>query len=108
MTKRTKKDLICFLIGLSVIFTGCFLIFDMAIENDVGVKYYDTENISYKEKVKIFMSIDTCLDDGGCWDYIRKRCEMYDQGYCEKNEQDCLSRNGTWQKDKKYCVLEND
>ncbi len=46
-----------------------------------------------------------CLDDGGCWDYIRNRCEMHDQGYCEKDEQDCTNRNGIWQEDKKYCIL---
>ena len=54
-----------------------------------------------------FDDIDACLDGGGCWDYIRHRCEMEDQGYCERNEQDCLNRNGIWQEDKKYCVLKD-
>ncbi|OGH97552.1 MAG: hypothetical protein A2104_02950 [Candidatus Melainabacteria bacterium GWF2_32_7] len=27
-------------------------------------------------------NIDNCLDSGGCWDSIRNRCEMQDQGKC--------------------------
>ena len=58
---------------------------------------------SYNEPWKV----DACLDKGGCWDYIRHRCEMKDQGYCARNEKDCTNRNGTWQEDKKYCKLED-
>lgn len=49
--------------------------------------------------------IDFCLDRGYCWDYIRNRCEEQNQGFCVKSEQDCLDRNGKWQKDKQYCIL---
>ena len=47
--------------------------------------------------------IDFCLDRGYCWDYTRNRCEEKDQGFCIKDEQDCIDRNGKWQEDKKYC-----
>ena len=49
--------------------------------------------------------IDSCLDKGHCWDYIRNRCEKKDQGFCVKNEQDCVDRHGKWLDDKKYCSL---
>ena len=32
--------------------------------------------------------IDVCLDKGGCWDYIRNRCEIDNQDYCVKNSSD--------------------
>ena len=105
MDKRTKKDFIYLSIGLFITFVICFLIFDIVIEN--GVKEYNMTNAPFKEKVKLYMDIDGCLDDGGCWDYIRHRCEMHDQGYCETDEKDCLNRNGIWQEDKKYCNLKN-
>ena len=107
MSKRTKKDLIYFLIGLFITFAICFVIFDFIIENDAGVKSYNTEKMSFKEQIRIFLAIDGCLDDGGCWDYIRNRCEINDQGYCVRNEQDCINRKGLWQKDTKYCVLKD-
>ncbi len=50
--------------------------------------------------------IDSCLDKGYCWDYIRERCEEKDQGFCVKSEQDCIDRNGKWLEDKKYCALQ--
>lgn len=49
--------------------------------------------------------IDSCLDKGYCWDYIRNRCEEKDQGFCVKNEQDCIDRHGKWLDDKNYCSL---
>lgn len=49
--------------------------------------------------------IDSCLDKGYCWDYIRNRCEEKDQGFCVKNEQDCIGRHGKWLNDKNYCSL---
>ena len=52
-----------------------------------------------------FLDVDSCLDGGGCWDYIRHRCETKDQGYCCRNEQECIERNGKWQENKKYCKL---
>ena len=52
-----------------------------------------------------FLDVDSCLDGGGCWDYVRHRCETKDQGYCCRNEQECIERNGKWQENKKYCKL---
>lgn len=49
--------------------------------------------------------IDSCLDRGYCWDYIRNRCEEKDQGFCVKNEQDCIDKNGKWLENTKYCKL---
>lgn len=49
--------------------------------------------------------IDSCLDRGYCWDYIRNRCEEKDQGFCVRDEQDCKDRHGKWLYDKKYCLL---
>ena len=49
--------------------------------------------------------IDSCLDKGYCWDYTRNRCEEKDQGFCVRNEQDCMDRHGKWLEDKKYCKL---
>lgn len=47
--------------------------------------------------------IDSCLDKGYCWDYIRNRCEQNNQGFCIKNSQECFDRNGLWEKEKQYC-----
>lgn len=52
-----------------------------------------------------FLKKDSCLDKGGCWDYIRKKCEMNNQGYCIKNSDECLKKNGVWDKQKRYCQL---
>ena len=103
MDNRNKKNLIYLLIGLFIMFAICFLIFDIIIED--GVKDQNMQNSSFKEKIRLFMKIDSCLDDGGCWDYIRQRCEKQDQGYCERDKQDCLNRNGEWIEDRKYCKL---
>lgn len=103
MSKRTIKDLIYLLIGLVIMFAGCFIIFDLMIEEDA--KIYDMQNASFKEKAKLFYDTDCCLDDGGCWDNIRHRCEMKDQGFCVRNEKDCVERKGIWQEDKKYCEI---
>jgi len=50
--------------------------------------------------------IDSCLDRGYCWDYIRNRCEEKDQGFCVKSEQDCIDKHGKWLENKKYCSLQ--
>ena len=50
-------------------------------------------------------NIDSCLDKGYCWDYIRNRCEEKDQGFCVKSEQECKDKHGKWLYDKKYCLL---
>jgi hypothetical protein len=93
---------------------------DTIFDGDIGkeiviTKEYCLENnYEWNEKYKMckisgnnFGDIDFCLDRGGCWDYIRKRCEMNDQGYCERNEQDCIERKGAWDEEKKYCQLED-
>lgn len=49
--------------------------------------------------------IDSCLDKGYCWDFIRNRCEENDQGFCVKSKQDCIDRHGKWQEDSQYCIL---
>lgn len=103
MDKRVKKDLIYLLIGLTIAFSICFTIFDIIIED--GVKDQNMQNASFKEKVIRYIDIDGCLDDGGCWDYIRHRCEKHDQGYCERDELDCLERKGEWIEARKYCKL---
>ncbi len=51
-------------------------------------------------------NIDSCLDRGGCWDYIRKKCEMNNQGFCVKNSKDCKNLwNGFWNEKEQYCVI---
>ena len=50
--------------------------------------------------------IDSSLDKGYCWDYIRNRCEEKDQGFCVKSEQDCKDRHGKWLEHKKYCSFQ--
>lgn len=47
--------------------------------------------------------VDTCLDHGYCWDYIRNRCEEIDQGFCVKNGLDCNDKGGKWNSEKQYC-----
>ena len=49
--------------------------------------------------------IDSCLDRGYCWDYIRNKCEKSNQGFCIKNSQECIDRNGLWEKEKQYCIF---
>ena len=105
MSKRTITYLICLLIGFIIIFAGCFVVFDILIEDTA--KIYDMQNSSFKEKAKLFYDTDCCLDAGGCWDNIRHRCEKKDQGFCVRNENDCIKRNGVWQEDKKYCYLKD-
>ena len=50
-------------------------------------------------------NIDSCLDRGYCWDYIRNRCEEKEQGFCVRDVQDCTDRHGKWLENKKYCLL---
>ncbi len=37
-------------------------------------------------------NIDSCLDSGGCWDLIRDRCKMRDQGKCVITSEECKSQ----------------
>lgn len=54
--------------------------------------------------------VDRCLDDGGCWDDIRERCIIREkQGYCVKNQEDCLNIwKGEWDFEKQFCIIPND
>jgi len=50
--------------------------------------------------------VDFCLDRSGCWDYVRNRCELKDQGFCVKDKNDCeIERGGNWDENTKYCDL---
>ena len=55
-------------------------------------------------KTKNF-EIDSCLDRGYCWDYIRNKCEKSNQGLCIKDSQECTERKGRWEKEKQYCIF---
>lgn len=51
-------------------------------------------------------SIDNCLDNGYCWDYIRNRCEKVNQEMCIKNSADCKKYyNGKWDSLHQYCYI---
>jgi len=55
----------------------------------------------------LFDNIDFCMDKGGCWDYYRNKCEMYDQGNCVKDRQDCVENfKGEWKEENKYCQID--
>ena len=95
-----KKNLFNLSIVFLIILVGSFLIFYIT-----GMKNYDIKYLI--KNVNSFIEIDSCLDRGGCWDYIRHRCEMDDQGYCERNEKECIERHGLWEEDKKYCNLQD-
>ena len=77
---------------------------EYCIENNYE---WHEENKMCKTSYNELWKVDSCLDRGGCWDYIRHRCEMNDQGYCERNEQECIDRKGIWDEDKKYCQLKD-
>lgn len=99
MDKRVKKDLIYLLIGLTIAFSICFTIFDIIIEN--GVKDQNMQNASFKEKVKRFMDIDGCADDGYCKEGI-----IFQDGNGKPyvlNKDTCVEHNGKWIEDAKSC-----
>ena len=97
MEKKIKKKYL--LTTMIILLIGSFIFFNNStVKNNI---------ISFKEKISLFMEIDSCLDSGGCWDFIRHRCEMNDQGYCERNEQECIEHKGIWDKDKNYCNLQD-
>ena len=62
-------------------------------------------HFQYFTRYNKILDKDSCLDGGGCWDYIRHRCETKDQGYCFRNEQECIKQDGKWQEYKRYCEL---
>ena len=99
MNKRVKKDLIYLLIGLTIAFGICFAIFDIIIED--GIEGYDMQNASFKEKVRLFLDIDGCLDDGYCKEGLILHNEDGKEFVLNKNT--CLENKGKWIKDAKSC-----
>ncbi len=53
-------------------------------------------------KVFIFFKIDSCLDQGGAWDYPKNICISDDN--ISLNEIKCLSERGTWNSNMEICV----
>ena len=99
MNKRVKKDLIYLLIGLISAFGICFTIFDIIIED--GIEGYDMQNASFKEKVRLFLDIDGCLDDGYCKEGLILHNEDGKEFVLNKNT--CLENKGKWIEDAKSC-----
>ena len=99
MDKRVKKDLIYLLIGLTIAFSICFAIFDTIIED--GIERYDMQNASFKEKVRLFLDIDGCLDDGYCKEGLILHNEDGKEFVLNKNT--CLENKGKWIEDAKSC-----
>ncbi len=99
MSKKTKKDLVYLLILLSIMFAGCFLIFDIIVEIDV--KDQNMQNASFKEKIKRFMDIDSCADDGYCKEGIIVHDKNGKPYLLNKNT--CIENNGKWNDETKYC-----
>ena len=99
MDKRVKKDLIYLLIGLTIAFSICFAIFDIIIED--GIEGYDMQNASFKEKVRLFLDIDGCLDDGYCKEGLILHNEDGKEFVLNKNT--CLENKGKWIEDAKSC-----
>ena len=99
MDKRTKKDFIYLSIGLFITFAIFFLIFDIAIED--GVKEYNMTNASFKEKVKLYVDIDSCFDDGYCKEGIILHNEDGKSYILNKNT--CMENNGKWIEDANSC-----
>ena len=99
MNKRVKKDLIYLLIGLTIAFSICFAIFDIIIED--GIEGYDMQNASFKEKVRLFLDIDGCLDDGYCKEGLILHNEDGKEFVLNKNT--CLENKGKWIEDAKSC-----
>lgn len=77
---------------------------DMDYYYNVGDEWQAVHFKYYTRYKDAWGDVDMCLDDSGCYDYIRHRCEFRDNGYCQRNEKDCIERNGIWQEDKKYCI----
>ena len=99
MTKRTKKDLIYFLIGLFIASVFLFFIFDIMIEGLLDD--YDTQNISFREKIRIVMAIDDCLDIGRCKEGLHLK-DMAGKSYI-LNKDSCTKNNGKWIEEYKVC-----
>jgi len=99
MNKRVKKDLIYLLIGLTIAFGICFAIFDIIIEE--GIEGYDMQNASFKEKVRLFLDIDGCADDGYCKEGLILHNEDGKEFVLNKNT--CLENKGKWIEDAKSC-----
>jgi membrane-bound ClpP family serine protease len=50
----------------------------------------------------------SCVSNGGCWDYNRNKCEMKEQGYCVRNQEDCTIKwKGVWDDGEQFCIIQN-
>ena len=83
--KLLNKNILMFLF---LIFKFCFIFFSLKLPT-----------------INKINQIDSCVDKGYCWDYIRNKCEKSNQGLCIKNSQECTERKGYWEKEKQYCVF---
>ena len=81
----------------------------MKIKNLVAVVFFITLVIAFLIQIThnyLNDDVDFCLDQSGCWDYNRNRCEFKDQGFCVKDKTDCeVERGGIWDEYAKYCDL---
>ena len=105
MNEKLKKILknivktLSIIIGLPIVaiiclyFGGLFLMYSFYLLDG------DFKVMSFEE----FCSIESCLDDGGCWNYNHHRCETKDYGFCYNDEADCNRNDGIWLDDLKYC-----
>ena len=99
MSKRTKKDLIYLSIGLFIASVLLFFIFDIMLESLLDD--YDTQNISFREKIRIAMTIDDCLDIGRCKEGLHLK-DMTGKAYI-LNKDSCIKNNGKWIEEYKVC-----
>lgn len=68
--------------------------------------YIVNKTVFHSPKAKDLFIIDSCLDNGGCWDYIRKQCEFANQGKCIENAKTCTEKwQGMWDFNKQYCII---
>ena len=52
-------------------------------------------------KIVTFFRIDSCLDNGGAWNYPKSMC-VSDKNI-SKEEVECLSKHGNWNQENKIC-----
>ncbi len=104
MTKRTKKDLIYFSIGVFIFLALLFVIADIMLES--SLRDYNMQNTSIKEKIRLFADIDSCLDDGYCKEGIP--IEKDETGkIIYLNKDSCTKNNGKWNEEYKVCDFRN-
>ncbi|MCF6243496.1 MAG: hypothetical protein L3J43_00475 [Sulfurovum sp.] len=52
-------------------------------------------------QIKLFLTIDKCLDEGGAWDYPKGTCVQGDN--ISTQEIECLSKHLTWDTHTNLC-----